>query len=149
MNTLELKLNQKVGVIIYNDNRGTKAKIEEVIRISPTGYITLKNGKRYNPKGIQVGVDRLIATHLCSVERVQEIMQKAEAQKKQREAERQAYLASPEGILATTVEETVKAVIQILNQHGWYADVDGHMDVMESEIKKIVERYVSEHKPIS
>ncbi|MBD2536905.1 hypothetical protein H6G97_49900 [Nostoc flagelliforme FACHB-838] len=93
-------------------------------------------------------VDTLSATHLCSVERVQEIMQKAEPQKKQREAERLAYLASPEGRRKQAVNDTVKAAIAALNQYGWYADVDGHMDVMESEIEQIIKKYVSEHEPI-
>lgn len=55
----------------------------------------------------------------------------------------------PEGRRKQAVNDTAKAAIATLNQHGWYADVDGHMDVMESEIKQIVERYVSEHEPIN
>lgn len=72
-----------------------------------------------------------------------------EAKKRFYEAERQAYLASPEGRRKQAVNDTAKAAIATLNQHGWYGDVDGHMDVIESEIKQIIERYVSEHEPIN
>lgn len=45
------------------------------------------------------------------------------------------------------MNDTVKAAIAVLNQYGWYADVDGHMDTMESEIEQIIKKYVSEHEP--
>lgn len=149
MNTLELKPNQKIGVFYHDDNRGAKAKIEEIAKVSPTGYVTLKNGKRYNPKGYEVGIEIIDATFLCSVEKAQAIIDKSLALKQKREEEYKAYLATPEGQRKLAVQEAVASVIQILNKYGWYSDEHGHMDVMESEIKQIIERYLSEHEPIN
>ncbi|MBW4429836.1 MAG: hypothetical protein KME50_37185 [Nostoc desertorum CM1-VF14] len=148
MNTTELKPNQKIGVFYHDDNRGAKAKIEEIAKVSPTGYITLKNGKRYNPKGYEVGIEIIDATFLCSVEKAQAIIDKSLAFKQKKEEEYKAYLATPEGQRQIAIQEAVQAAIQILNKYGWYADVDGHMDVMESEIKQIIKKYLSEHEPI-
>ncbi|MFN6561259.1 MAG: hypothetical protein RMY28_015905 [Nostoc sp. ChiSLP01] len=51
MNTLELKPGDKIGVFFYDDKRGTKAIIEEISKISPTGIVTLKSGTRYTKYG--------------------------------------------------------------------------------------------------
>ncbi len=145
MNTLELKPGDKIGVFVHDDRRGSKARIEEIEKISPTGQVTLKSGKRYTSKGkeIVVGGD---PTYLCSVEKATDVIQKAEQHKKQREEERKAYLATPEGKRETACIEAASVVIKVLNTLGWYADVDGHMDVMESEIEQIVRKYVNEHE---
>ena len=45
------------------------------------------------------------------------------------------------------MNDTVKAAIAVLNQYGWYTDIDGHMDAMESEIEQVIKKYVSEHEP--
>lgn len=149
MNTLELKPNQKIGVFYYDDNRGAKAKIEEIAKVSPTGYVTLKNGTRYNPKGYEVGIEIIDATFLCSVEKAQAIIDKALAKKQKKEEEYKAYLATPEGQRQLAIQEAVEAVIQILNKYGWYADEHGHMDTLESEIRILIKQYVSEKNPIN
>jgi hypothetical protein len=95
-----------------------------------------------------MGIDAIDATYLCTVEKATAVMQKAEELKKQREEERKAYLATPEGKRETAEKEAVSALIKTLNTFGWYADVDGHMDVMESEIEQIVRKYVNEHEYI-
>ena len=146
MNTLKLKPEDKIGVFYHDDRRGAKATIDEVKKVSPTGQVTLISGKRYASNGKEMGIDAIDATYLCTVERATAVMEKAEQRKKQREEERKAYLATPKGKRETAEKEAVSALIKILNQHGWYADVDGHMDVMESEIEQIVRRYVSEHE---
>lgn len=149
MDTTELKPNQKIGVFYHDDNRGAKAKIEEIAKVSPTGYVTLKNGKRYSPKGYELGREIIDATFLCSVERAQTIIDKSLAIKQKREEEYQAYLATAEGQRKIAVQEAVETAIKILNKYGWYADEHGHMDVMESEIEQIIKKYVSEHEPIN
>jgi hypothetical protein len=124
MNTLELKPGQKIGVFYYDDRRGSKAAIEKVAKISPTGYVTLTNGKRYTPTGKEVGGEELNPPRLCSVEEAQSIIQKAEDKQRQRDLERQAYLASPEGKRDTAV------------------------NVLESELKHKIRSYLERHDPI-
>ncbi|MHC5832946.1 MAG: hypothetical protein ACYT04_97425, partial [Nostoc sp.] len=68
--------------------------------------------------------------------------------KQQKEEEYKAYIASPEGRCDKAAASAVNAAIKVVNQYGWYADIDGHMDAMESEIEQIIKKYVSEHKPI-
>ncbi|NEU77564.1 hypothetical protein [Nostoc sp. UIC 10630] len=147
MNTLELKSGDKIGVFFYDDKRGTKAVIEEVIHISSSGTITLKNGTRYNRNGREVGALGE-GTYLCTVEKAQAVIEKA-AQRQQQKEEYKAYLASPEGRCDKAAALAVNAAIKALNQYGWYADVDGRMDVMELEIEQIIKKYVSEHEPTS
>lgn len=148
MNTLELKPGDKVGIFYYDSVRmGTKAEIEVIERISPTGQVTLSNGKHYTSNGKEIGA--VEPSYLWTLDKIQPILEKIETLERQKEAERQAYLASPEYRRKQAVNGSVKAAIAALNQYGWYTDIDGHMDVMESEIKQIIERYVSEHKPIS
>ncbi|WP_392476881.1 hypothetical protein [Nostoc sp. C110] len=148
MNTLELKPGDKVGIFYYDSVRiGTKAEIEVIERISPTGQVTLSNGKRYTSDGKEIGV--VEPSYLWTLDKIQPILEKIETLERQKEAERSAYLASPEGRRKQAVNDTVKAAIAALNQYGWYADVDGHMDAMESEIEQIIKKYVSEHEPIS
>lgn len=148
MNTQELKPGQKIGVFYYDDRRGSKAVIEEVERVSPTGFVTLTNGKRYTPRGKEVGDERLSPPRLCSVEEAEQLIQKAAIQQRRQSAERQAYLASPEGKRETAVNAAVQAAIAILNQHGWYADIDGEMDVLESELKHKIRSYLERHEPV-
>ncbi|MCP6761896.1 MAG: hypothetical protein NHB32_24815 [Fischerella sp. CENA71] len=146
MNTLQLKLGDKVGVFFYDDWRGSKAIIDEVIHISSSGTITLKNGTRYNRNGREVGALGE-ATYLCTPEKAQAIIDKASAPPQDKEV---IDTVDPlEKRRAKATQLAVKSAIQALNQYGWYANVDGHMDVMESEIKQIIEKYVSEHEPIS
>ncbi|MBN3910430.1 MAG: hypothetical protein HWQ35_28975 [Nostoc sp. NMS1] len=148
MNTLELKPGDKIGVFFYDDKRGAKAVIEEVIHISSSGTITLKNGTRYNRNGREVGALGE-GTYLCTTEKAQAVIEKAKQRKQQKEEEYKAYIASPEGRRDKAAASAVNAAIKVLNQYGWYADVDGHMDAMESEIEQIIKKYVSEHEPIS
>jgi hypothetical protein len=148
MNTLELKPGDKIGVFYHDDRRGAKARISEVKKVSLTGQVTLISGKRYASNRKEMGIDAIDATYLCTVEKATAVMQKAEELKKQREEERKAYLATPEGKRETAEKEAVSALIKTLNTFGWYADVDGHMDVMESEIEQIVRKYVNEHEYI-
>ncbi|MBD2458839.1 hypothetical protein H6G80_32875 [Nostoc sp. FACHB-87] len=148
MNTMEFQVNQKIGVLYYNHKTDGKAEIEEIQKISPNGYVTLKNGKRYTPKGKEISPFG-DPTYLCSVETAQEIINKSLVRQQKQEEKYQAYLASPEGKRNAAVNEAVKATIQALNKHGWYADIDGQMDVMESEIEQIITKYLSEHEPIN
>ena len=147
MNTLELKPGDKIGVFVHDDRRGSKARIDEIKKISPTGQVSLISGKRYTSEGKEIGAGG-DPTYLCTVEKATAVMQKAEEHKKQREVELKEYLASPEGKRKTAEREAVRALIKVLNQHGWYADEHGHMDVMESEIEQIVRKYVGEHEYI-
>jgi hypothetical protein len=146
MNTLELKPGDKIGVFFYDDRRGIKATIEEIERVSTTGVVTLTSGVRYTKHGKEVGAlgD---PTYLCTVEKATAVIDKAAARKQQSQEEYKAYVASPEGKRDLAAGAAVKAAIATLNQHGWYADIGGHMDVLESEIKQIIERYLSEHEP--
>ncbi|RCJ20224.1 hypothetical protein A6S26_05745 [Nostoc sp. ATCC 43529] len=148
MNTLELKPGDKIGVFFYDDRRGTKATIEEVDNISPTGIVTLKSGTRYTSKGKEIGAlgD---PTYLCTVEKAQSVIDKAAQRQQQNEEEYKAYLTSPEGRRDKAAALAVQAAIKVLNQYGWYADVEGHMDVMEAEIEQIIKKYLSEHEPTS
>ncbi|MFL9457919.1 hypothetical protein AB0758_43710 [Tolypothrix bouteillei VB521301_2] len=106
--------------------------------------------ERYTPpKGQQRGGDeRLSPPRLCSVEEAQSIIQKAEDKQRQREAERQAYLASPQGKRDAAVNESVRSAIATLNSLGWYSDIDGEMDVLESELKQKIKAYLERHEPI-
>lgn len=148
MNTLQLKPGDKIGVFVYDGVQGNKALIEEVSKVSPTGFVTLKSGTRYTPKGKEIGAidDR---TYLCTVEEAQAVIDKAKQRQQQKEEEYKAYLASPEGKRNKAAASAVNAAIKALNQYGWYAGIDGHMDVMESEIEQIIKRYLSEHDPIN
>jgi hypothetical protein len=148
MNTSELKPGDKIGVFFYDGTRGTKALIEEVAKVSPTGVVTLKSGTRYTPKGKEIGAlgD---PTHLCTVEKAQSVIDKAAQRKQQKEEDYKAYLASPEGRRDKAAALAVQSAIKTLNQYGWYADVDGHMDALESEIEQIIKKYLSEHDPIN
>jgi hypothetical protein len=147
METLKLKPNQKIGVLYYETKDKAKAAIEEVAKVSPTGIVTLKNGVRYTSRGNEIGA--VEPTYLCSVERAQEVINKALTHQREKEQKQKAYLSSPEGKRNTAAKAAAEAVIQVLNQHGWYTDIDGHMDVMESEIESLVSDYVSKHDPIS
>ncbi|MCC5640868.1 hypothetical protein LC593_34590 [Nostoc sp. CHAB 5844] len=148
MNTSELKPGEKIGVFFYDDKRGTKAVIEEIAKVSPTGVVTLKSGTRYTSKGKEIGAlgD---PTYLCTVEKAQAVIDKAAQRQQQKEEEYKAYLASPEGRRDKAAALAVQAAIKALNQYGWYADVDGHMDAMESELEQIIKKYLSEHEPIN
>lgn len=96
MNTLELKPGDKVGIFYYDSVRiGTKAEIEVIERISPTGQVTLSNGKRYTSDGKEIGA--VEPSYLWTLDKIQPILEKIEANKRFYEAERQAYLVSPEG----------------------------------------------------
>lgn len=148
MNTLQLNPGDKIGVFFYDDKRGTKAVIEEIAKVSPTGIVTLKSGTRYTSQGKEIGAlgD---PTYLCTVEKATAVIEKAEQRQQQNKEEYKAYLASPEGRRDKAATLAVKAAIKSINQYGWYADVDGHMDVMEAEIEQIIKKYLSEHEPIN
>ncbi|PHJ59059.1 hypothetical protein VF14_13455 [Nostoc linckia z18] len=146
MNTLELKTGDKIGVFFYDDKRGTKAVIDEVIHVSSSGTITLKNGTRYNRNGREVGALGE-ATYLCTPEKAQSIIDKASAPAQDKEV---IDTIDPlEERRNKAAKLAVKSVIHALNQYGWYADIDGHMDVMEAGIEQIIKKYLSEHEPIN
>ncbi|MFL9456042.1 hypothetical protein AB0758_33875 [Tolypothrix bouteillei VB521301_2] len=54
--------------------------------------------------------------------------------------ERQADLTLLEGERDAVVNAAVQAAIAILNQHGLYADIDGEMEVLESESDRKLKR---------
>ena len=145
MNTLELKPGQQIGVLYYDDRRGSKAEIGIIAKVSPTGQVTLSNGKRYTTDGTEIGA--VEPSYLVSIERAEEVIKKAEYFQQRRDTERQVYLASPEGKRNIVALAAVKAAIAVLNQHGWYADTDGEMDVLELEIEQRIRSYVERHEP--
>lgn len=146
MSEIELKPNQEIGVFYYDDNRGSKAAIEVIKSITPSGYITLQNGKRYTPKGKEIAAPG-IPTHLVSVERAKAIIDKAIAIDIEREERQQAHFNSCEGRRKVAVKLAVEAAIKALNGCGWYADEHGHLDNMEEDLKKIIVDYVNNHDP--
>lgn len=147
MNILELKPGDKIGVF-YHDNRlGTKAEIGVVKRISPTGQVTLTSGKRYTPDGKEIGA--VEPSYLWSLDKIQPVLEKIEAKHRQKEVERHASLTSPKGKRNVAVRVAVEAALASLNQHGWYADIDGEMDVLESELEQKIRSYVERHEPIN
>jgi hypothetical protein len=143
MNTLKLKLGEKIGVFFYNDWRGCKVIIEEIVHISPQGVVTLKNGTRYNRHGKEVGAlgD---ATHLCTVERATAIMENRDDASPQPEKPVSDADAA-EKKRDKVAKAAVNAAIKVLHQYGWYADADGDMDALESEIEEIIRDYLKEH----
>ena len=58
-----------------------------------------------------------------------------------------ADIASPQGKRDYSARAAVKAAITALNQQGWYGDVNGEMDVMESEIEQKIRSYLERHEP--
>ncbi len=149
MNTLELKPGDKVGILTYGFSQSEVIDVEfgVVKSISAKGYVTLVGDVRYTPQGKEINA-RHYHTYICNLERAQEIYYSITAKKQQKEVRSAAYLNSDMGLRDTACREAVKALIQVLNQHGWWSDEDGHMDVLESEIELRVERYLSEHDPV-
>ncbi len=145
MNTLELKPGQQIGVFYYDDRRGSKAEIGIVAKILPSGQVTLSNGKRYTSEGKEIGA--VEPSYLCLIERAQEVISKAMARQELIDALALADRASPQGKRDYSARAAVKAAITALNQHGWYADVNGEMDVMESEIEQKIRSYLERHEP--
>ncbi len=146
MNTNVLKPGQQIGVFYYDDRRGSKAEIGIVAKVTTQGQVTLSNGKRYTPEGKEIGALGE-PSYLCSIERAQEVISKAIARQEQRDALDALLNASPEGKRDYSARAAVKAAITALNQHGWYADVNGEMDVMESEIEQKIRSYLERHEP--
>ncbi|NWF61745.1 MAG: hypothetical protein HXY43_21430 [Fischerella sp.] len=145
MNTLQLKLGDKVGVFFYDDWRGSKAIIDEVTHISSSGTITLKNGTRYNRNGREVGALGE-ATYLCTPEKAQTIIEKASAPPQDKEV---IDAIDPlEKRRKKAAKLAVKSAIQALNQYGWYADINGEMDALESELEQLILSYLERHDPI-
>ncbi|WP_026736146.1 hypothetical protein [Fischerella sp. PCC 9605] len=143
MNTLELKIGDKVGVFFHDDWRGSKAIIDEVIHISSSGTITLKNGTRYNRNGREVGALGE-ATYLCTPEKAQAIINKASALSQDKEA-----IDDPlEKRRNKAAKLAVKSAIQGLNQYGWYADINGEMDALESELQQTILSYLERYEPL-
>ena len=116
MNTLELKPGQQIGVLYYDDRRGSKAEIGIVAKILPSGQVTLSNGKRYTSEGKEIGT--VEPSYLCSIARAQEVISKAIARQEQRDALVELINASPEGKRDYSARAAVKAAITALNQHG-------------------------------
>lgn len=147
MDLSEIKPGQKIGVFYYDHRSGAKAEIGEVAKLSLSGQVTLTDGKRYTAKGKEIG--DIDPSYLCSVERAKEVMEKASAQRRQRETEQAAFIASPEGRRSVAAKAAVKVAISALNQHGWYGDVDGEMDVLESELEQKIRLYLKRHESIN
>jgi hypothetical protein len=148
MNTSNLKLGQEIGIYYYNDRRGIKAKIGIVSNITKSGQVKLSNGKRYTAQGKEIGAG-YDPGYLCDVEKVKQLLEEAERAKRERAKKREEYFKTPQGRVKLAKARAVQALIKTLNEHGWYADVDGHMDVMESEIETKIERYLEENNPWS
>ena len=144
---MEIRAGQEIGVFYYDNKKGSKATIEVIKAVTPSGYVSLQNGKRYTPRGKEIN-SLGPATHLCSVERARAIIDKAIHAAQEREERQQAFLATPEGRRKAAVELAVEAAIETLNQYGWYADEHGHMDNMQFELKKIIVDYVNNHVPV-
>ncbi len=145
MNTLELKPGQQIGVFYYDDRRGSKAEIGIVAKILPSGQVTLSNGKRYTFEGKEIGA--VEPSYLVSIARAQEVIEKDRLLQQQRDAAHQYYLASSKGKQKCASRAAVKAAITTLNQHGWYADINGEMDVLESEIEQKILSYLERQQP--
>ncbi|QLE46454.1 hypothetical protein FD723_40290 (plasmid) [Nostoc sp. C052] len=147
MNIKELVVGQQIGISYRESNYNTTAEIGIVAAVTPTGQVRLQDGRRFSPNGVEMG-DMYIRKRLCSLERVQEIVAEQKRRELEKRQKKEAFNASPEGKQEQAVSAAVAGLIAALNQHDYYADVDGHMDVMESQIKRLVKEYVAEHPPI-
>lgn len=145
MNTQQLKLGDKVGVFFYDDWRGAKAIIDEVIDISSSGAITLKNGTRYNRDGREVGALGE-ATYLCTAEKAQSIIDKASAPLQNKEVIDAIDPLEKRRNKAAKI--AVQSAIKTLNQYGWYADIDGEMDALESKLQQTIISYLQRYEPL-
>lgn len=148
MNTKELVVGQRIGISYRESSYNITAEIGIIAAVTPTGQVRLQDGRRFSPNGVEMG-DMYIRKHLCSLERVQEIVEEKQRRELEKSQEKEAFNESPEGKQKQAVSAAVSGLIATLNQHGYYADVDGHMDVMESQIKSLVEEYLQEHPPIN
>jgi hypothetical protein len=138
MNTFELKPGDKIGVFFYDDWRGSKAILTEVEHISSTGTVTVKTGVRYNYQGREVNALGE-ATYLCSVERAQEIIEKAATTSPEK---RILDISSPEGKRQKARIAAAKAAIRTLNQYGFLMQKNSDIKEMQSEIEEIIEKYL-------
>lgn len=142
MNTLELKPGDKIGVFFYDDWRGSKAIIEEVVDISKTGVVTLTSGIRYNKLGREVNALGE-ATYLCTVEKAQAIINKPPSPPKSKDA---AINRSSQQRRDKAAKLAVKSAIRALNQYGWFSNTNGDMDKLESDIEQIIIAYLDKHQ---
>jgi hypothetical protein len=133
---LELKQGEKIGVFFYDDWRGCKVVIEEIVHISSGGTVTLKNGVRYNRDGKEVGALGE-GTYLCSVEQAKEIIGKADVSQE----------TEPGLRTSRTARAAVRAVVRTLSQYGWHSHVSGDIELMKSDIENIIKKYLDNHEP--
>lgn len=139
MNTIELNPGDKIGVFFYDDWRGSKAIITEVEHISSAGTVTVKTGVRYNYRGREVNALGE-ATYLCSVERAQEIIEKAATSLPEK---RILNISSPEGKRQKATIAAAKAAIRTLNQYGFLIENNSDIKAVQSEIEEIIEQYLT------
>lgn len=142
MKLVDLQIGDEVGVFFYDDWRGSKATVETVSHISSTGTITVSSGVRYTYQGREVGAlgD---ASYLCSLEKAQEIIDKGSLR-----TDRDFPTVDPEEIKERKYnkvsQQAAKNAIRVLNQYGWYSDLDGKLDQVESQIADMIKAYLDD-----
>lgn len=137
--------------VIYEGFMQKKPRIEKVKSLSPKGYVTLETGERFTPNGYRIG-DRELAdgryTRLCSVEQAQEVIAQNEFKQQEKEERLRQWKESPEGKREDAVRSAVAAAIKVLNERGWYHDIDGKYDVMEKRIEYEIKQFVEAVEPV-
>jgi len=132
MNTKQLEIGQKVGMATRS--RYPEAKIATIDRKTPSGQV-LVNGIRFSNRGYQIGDDTY---YLVSIEEAEEIIEKNSLLKKKIQDKKEAFDLSPEGIS----KKATAAAIEILNQHGYYPDVDGDWWGMMGNVEAMIAEYL-------
>ncbi len=147
---------EKVGVVIGHPSRKDySAYIDTVVKVSPSGQITLQNsGVRFTPKGWGIGLDdpyyRL--TTIEEAEKVIEEIHQKQAQKEQELAEKERLrfkaekdwvLKSPQiRAIAAESAEVVEATILRLAAEMGVALTPGSLDVLNHQVESLVENYL-------
>ncbi|ACB54457.1 hypothetical protein cce_5111 [Crocosphaera subtropica ATCC 51142] len=138
MNTKLLQPGQQIGVA--KQGRIMKASIHTIDKVTPTGQVVIGD-KRFNNRGQIMGSNPFQdQERLISLEEAQAII----AEKEKRALEKKKKRDQQKTIARTATQKA----FEVLNQHGYYADVDGHWEVMESEINELLIDYMKKHKPI-
>jgi hypothetical protein len=147
MDISTLTVGQQIGIVYHGSRYNVKAQIGVVASITPTGQVRLNDGRRFTANGCEMG-DKFTKGVLCSIEKVNEIVQANEQREEEKKQEKAAFEASPEGKQKLAVDAVITALLATLKAHGYYADVDGHMDAMESTIEQLLREYVATHNPV-
>ena len=132
MDTEQLEIGQKIG--IATRSRYPKAKIAIIERKTPSGQVVV-NGIRFSNRGYQIGDDTY---YLVSVEEAKKIIEKHSLLKKKIQVKKEAFEQSPEGI----AKKATAVVSEILNQHGYYPDVDGDWWGMMGNVEVAIANYL-------